>query len=127
MSVVLFIVFSIVFIVGMCDLLHVLRLILIKPKIEPQKLLILRLQQEDAYQSLLSVYEKYKWHGKYLADKIICIHKNILDESVKDEFLTKGIFFVSEEKVEDLFLNFGDQNGENRAEGHSRKNYISQP
>ena len=124
MLILLFFVFLPLLIVGLCDFLHYFRLLLISPKREPQKVMLLHIEDENDLIGALSVFEKVRWHGKYFADKVICIYREDFDLEMFAELRDKGIIFLKEDEQNKRLFQIGDGYGEERAERHGRENYI---
>ncbi len=113
--------------VGLCDFLHYMRLLLLNHKQEPEKVVIFRIIGEEDLNGVTSIYEKMRWHGKYFASKLICVHSEEIDEEYIKNFKEKGIVFLKEDGENSRIFELGENYGKNGAKGHSRENYISQP
>lgn len=113
--------------VGLCDFLHYLRLLLINPKREPKKIVVCKICSEEDLFGIERVYEKMRWHGKYFADKLICVYSGNMNNEILLDYKEKGIVFLREDDENSRIFKFGDNYGESRNSRHSRENYISKP
>ncbi len=113
--------------VGLCDFLHYLRLLLLRPKREPKKTLLVKICDENELIGIASIYEKMRWHGKYFADKVICVHSEDIDDKLLFDYREKGILFLKEDKENRGIFEIGESYAENGASWYSRENYISKP
>lgn len=105
-------VFVALIIVGLCDILHIIWMKLLSPSQKPKKILITYLNGQSDYLSLNQLYEKYKWYGKDLADKIVVITDNNTDPRLQSEFSAKGIFFLNKDVFSQNLLHLGEPNEE---------------
>ncbi len=59
--------------IGLCEILHRLWMLILKPKTDAQKFLILLLKDENAQQQLNFAQEHLRWAGKECANGIIAV------------------------------------------------------
>ncbi len=98
--VLLFIIFLSV--IGLCDILESIKLLLLRDKKQKNKIICCMLKNEASEISLRYIIEEYKWSGKFLADKIVVV--NYLKDSkvaVRCKELAEyfGFDFIEEEML----------------------------
>lgn len=91
-------------VVGLCDILHSLWMLLLKPAKKVEQTLVCFLDGTTDSLILTGLYEKYRWHGRDLADRIVVIHNADIDENVVSEFSKKGFIFIEKDKFPDDFF-----------------------
>ena len=67
------VVFAIPAILGMSEIIHSVKLWLLKPKNKGKRIMVLIPDTDDFESQILSLYEQLKWQGKRLADKIVVV------------------------------------------------------
>ncbi len=92
-------------IVGMCDLMHSVWMLLLRPKNRSKGTYVICLNGESDFLTLSQLYEKQKWHGDYFADRIVAISSDDTNKELVSQFSQKGILFVNKNSfTEDLFF-----------------------
>lgn len=104
--------------IGLCDFLHYLRLLLLSANREPEKYIVFKVKNKADLGGVVSIYEKQRWHGKYFADRLICIHSIAIDKEFLTYYKEKGIVFLEEGAENKIVFDFGEGYGENGASRH---------
>ncbi len=77
------IIFVLVFLIpsmlGVAEILHLIKSYILSSKKKPRKLLLVYLTGDDALLQLKSVIEELNWHGKRFAEKIIAVNCGAAD------------------------------------------------
>lgn len=71
-------------ILGLTEVLHTLKKIMLFPKKYPKTRLIVYLDGENADLQLASIAEQYRWSGKGLAGEIVAVYSAISSESLEN-------------------------------------------
>ena len=72
-EIVLNVVFAIPAVLGLAEIIHAVKLWLLKPKNKGKRIIVLIPDTDDFERQILSLYEQFKWQGKRLADKIVVV------------------------------------------------------
>lgn len=72
-EIVINVMFAIPAVLGLAEIIHAVKLWLLKPKSEGKRILVLIPDTDDFEGQILSLYEQFKWQGKKLADKIVVV------------------------------------------------------
>lgn len=87
MSEIIFIfIFLIPSMLGLAEILHLIKTYILSGKNKPRKLLLVYLKGDDALLQLKGVLEEFNWQGKRLAERIIAV-----DCGAKDFELCKNL------------------------------------
>ncbi len=79
--------------IGLCDILHSVWMLLIKPQVKSNSLFLIFLNGEDDYSVLFEAYEKMKWYGNRFCNQAVAVYCEECDPFVQDFFEEKGIIF----------------------------------
>ena len=74
MSVIVLLLILLLSVIGLCDIIHSIKLALLKVKNGKNKLMFCVLKDESSELSLRYVIEQHKWSGKQFADKIVVVN-----------------------------------------------------
>ena len=96
MKLLLFCVFLLLSLFGLCEFLHLLKLIVIFPKRKMNATLVVMLNEETAIKQTVFAGEQLKWLGSKYADRIIIVAEN----------LSADIAFECEQQAEKYNLKF---------------------
>lgn len=96
MKLLLFCVFLLLSLFGLCEFLHLLKLIIIFPKRKMNATLVVMLNEETAIKQTVFAGEQLKWLGSKYADRIIIVAEN----------LSADIAFECEQQAEKYNLKF---------------------
>ncbi len=109
--------------IGLCDAIHLLAMLLLNNKDKAAKFIVLFLNGKNDYIELTRVIEEYKWQGKGYADKIFAYSENP-DSKILETFSNKGIVFLkSTDNICQLpILGVEDEKSGNKR--YRRENYI---
>ncbi len=77
MKLLLFFVFLLLFLFGLCEFLHFLKLALIFPKREMHATLVVMLKEETAIKQTIFAGEQLKWLGNKYADRVIIVAEDL--------------------------------------------------
>ncbi len=101
-EIVLNLVFAIPAVLGLAEIIHSVKLWLLKPKNRGKRILVLIPNTDDFERQILSAYEQFKWQGKRLADKIVVVD-SFVDESQECKKITEelGIEFCALSELKD--------------------------
>ena len=81
---------------GLTEVLHILKMLFLKPKKPPKRYLICEVDRECEKKQILSVAENFRWYGKSVADCIVFLGNNFGDDTCElCKYLSKNekIFF----------------------------------
>lgn len=84
MKVLLFFVFLIFSVLGLCEFLHLLKCVLIFPKRRMHSTLVVMLREETAMRQIIFAGEQYKWLGAKLAERVIVVAENLSDDTLAE-------------------------------------------
>ncbi len=82
MKVLLFAIFLVFSVLGLCEFLHFLKCILIFPKRRMYSTLVVMLREEIAISQITFAGEQYKWLGNKLADRVIIVAENLSSDTL---------------------------------------------
>ncbi|MBO5089397.1 MAG: hypothetical protein J6C27_00585 [Clostridia bacterium] len=82
MKLLLFLVFLLLSLFGLCEFLHLIRLIMIFPKRKMNATLVVVLKEETAIRQMMFAGEQLKWLGSKYADRIIIVAENLSADTV---------------------------------------------
>lgn len=71
-------------ILGLCEALHNIKLLLIFPKRRMKLSSVVILNEKTAVQQMLFVGEQYKWLGTKFADRVIAVCENFSSDTVEE-------------------------------------------
>ena len=91
--------------IGLCDLLHGLWMIIVRPAVKTDKVCIAFLDGKNDYLILEELYEQYKWYGRKLCDRAYVVYKDYCDPDVLENFTRKGIQFIEYDLLNSGVLN----------------------
>ncbi len=77
MKLILFFVFVLLSLFGLCEFFHLLKLAVIFPKREMHATLVVMLKEETAIKQTVYAGEQLKWLGSKYADRIIIVAENL--------------------------------------------------
>lgn len=98
-------------IVGLCDVIHSLWMLMLKSPSPPRKILLCFLDGSYDRLILSRLTEKQKWHGNEYADSIVAVTGDSTDSDIIAEFREKGVFFINGDEYTDKLLNLGVLDG----------------
>ena len=81
-----------------CDFLHGVWMLILKPSTRLKKTLFCQLNGDCDFLALNYIIERQRWHGNDFADRIVAVSKYELSDELKNEFENKGIFFIRQEE-----------------------------
>ena len=84
MKFLLFTVVLLLFLFGLCEFLHFLKLIMIFPKRKMHSTLVVMLKEETAVSQTVFAGEQLKWLGSKYADRVIVVAENISEEKLTE-------------------------------------------
>ncbi len=84
MNVLLFCVFLLLSIFGLCEFLHFLKLLLIFPKRKMYSTLVVMLKEDVAVRQTVFAGEQLRWLGNKYADRVIIVSENLSEETVNE-------------------------------------------
>ena len=100
MKILLFFIVLALFILGLCEFLHFLKLLIIFPKRKMHSTLVVMLKEETAEKQIIFSGEQLKWLGNKYADRVIIVAENLssstlaeckfLSEKYNFKFVVKG-------------------------------------
>lgn len=117
MEIFLFISVGIFSIIGLCDLMHYIKLLLLKPSKKADTMLLIRLSGESDFENINYINEKYRWHGGYLAKRIVFLFNDSTDKNLIEQFEGNSLCFISEKEFNSGI--FGVDYGESGNSRHS--------
>lgn len=97
-------------ILGLTEVLHIVKMLVLKPKKRPKRYLICEIEKDCAKEQILSTAENFRWYGKGIADCVVFVGDNFSQEleQICSYLCESGeIFFCERPKVE-------EQNGANQ-------------
>lgn len=108
---IIFVVVAVFFgILGLTEVLHILKMLVLKPKKRPKRYLICEIEKDFAKGQILSVAENFRWYGKGIADCVVFVGDGLPQElETLCSYLGESgeIFFCEGPKAE-------EQNGANQ-------------
>lgn len=90
-------------ILGLTEVLHIFKMLLLRPKKRPKRYLVCEVQKEFAREQILSVAENFRWYGKGVADCVVFLGDDFGDNTKElCAYLSSGgeIFFCSRAQAE---------------------------
>ncbi len=95
-EIILNLVFAIPAVLGLAEIIHSVKMWLLKPKNIGKRILVLIPNTEDFEKQILSAYEQLKWQGKKIADKVVVVDY-LVDQKEECKRLTEelGIEFCA--------------------------------
>lgn len=84
MKLLLFCGFLALFLLGLCEFLHFLKLILIFPKRKMHSTMVVMLKEDTAIKQTVFVGEQFKWLGDKFADRVIVVAEDLSCEAVAE-------------------------------------------
>lgn len=95
---IIFCVFLVPAMLGMAEMLHLLKVYIISPEKKMKKYLIVFLKDENSVRQLLCLLEEYNWIGKKYAERIIAVNMGLKEEDYKKALNTanKGNMILCE-------------------------------
>ncbi len=97
-------------ILGLTEVLHIIKMLILKPKKRPKRYLVCEIEKDCAKRQILSTAENFRWYGKGIADCVIFLSDGFTDDTKElCSFLSRNgeIFFCERPQVEEC-------NGRNR-------------
>ena len=67
---------------GLAEIIHMIKLYILLPKVKPQKAVIVYLNGEKSVEQLQFVIQEYLWYGEKYAKKIAAVDKGIPEDLV---------------------------------------------
>ncbi len=109
MEVFIFLCLVVLSVIGLCDLMHYIKLLLLKPSKRVDSTLLIKLSGENDFENLNYILEKFRWQGSNLAKRVVCIFNDTTEKDLIREFKSK-ICFINEAEID--FKVFGEDYGE---------------
>ncbi len=91
-------------ILGLTEVLHIFKMLVLKPKKRPKRYLICEIEKDCAKGQILSVAENFRWYGKGVADCVVFVGDEFTEDTRQlCSFLGKSgeIFFCERPKAEE--------------------------
>lgn len=86
---------------GLAEIIHMIKLYILLPKVKPQKAVIVYLNGEKSVEQLQFVIQEYLWYGEKYAKKIAAVDKGIPEDLVDkciDIAVRNDIIFYSKNR-----------------------------
>lgn len=83
-EVIFILVFSIPAILGLAEILHTVKLLLVYPKRKGNKILVIVPDDENFVKQIMNVAEQGRWHGSHYAEKIVVLDTLLSEENKKE-------------------------------------------
>ncbi len=83
-------------ILGLTEVLHIFKMLVLKPKKRPKRYLICEIEKECAKEQILVVAENFRWYGKSVADCVVFVGDEFTEDTRQlRSYLSKGgeVFF----------------------------------
>lgn len=80
----LFFVFLVLFIFGLCEFLHFLHLKLIFPKRDMRSTLVIMLNEQNALKQIIFAGEQLRWLGDKYADRVIAVSEDLSEDTLNE-------------------------------------------
>lgn len=84
MKLLLFFLFLLLAIFGLCEFLHLIKLLLVFPKREMNSTLVVMLREETAIKQTVFAVEQLKWLGNKYADRVIIVAENLSTDTLHE-------------------------------------------
>ena len=78
-----FIILIFLFLIGLSEVIYFLGSLVFKPKIKPEKYLVVHLSETCAEQQILSELFRIRWYGMKIAEKIIFLTDDLSDTELE--------------------------------------------
>ncbi len=86
-------------VLGVCDFLHGIWMLILRPPTRLKKTLLCQLNSECDFLALNYIVERQRWHGSDFADRIIAVSEYDISDELMNEFENKGITFIKQEEI----------------------------
>ena len=73
MTIIIYLFLIFLAVIGLCDLIHTIRILFLRPHKNNGKVLLCFLNNNFAELQLAFIIEQYKWHGNKYCDKIVAV------------------------------------------------------
>lgn len=104
---VFFLIFCIPAVLGLAEIIYTVKMLILKPKIKGNKILVLVPRNEDFEEQILNLAEQVKWNGKKYAQRVVILETPLNDENkhkcneLANQF---GFEICSKEELTDIFF-----------------------
>jgi len=104
---ILVIVFLLLAMLGLAELLHLLKLYILFPKKKGERIFMIKLEGENALADLKAFYCEYTWFGTRLAKKLMALDCDAREiDACKSFCKDNNIIFISQEEKDRLYEYF---------------------